>query len=91
MVAVKLLKTVEGDLDDVVQKLVLKTANQVIDNLIGRGFDDLRSGMFSEALSVVRQLIIDKTNNPNDMPETVKHIPIFALQQYKKSIMEAMP
>ena len=91
LVAVKLLKTVEGDLDDVIQRLVLKTANQVIDNLIGRGFDDLRSGMFSEALSVVSQLIINKTNNPNDMPETVKHIPIFALQKMKKSIMEAMP
>ena len=89
-VAIKLLKGVEEDLSVAVKRIIVNAANNTIDRLRDDGGFDLQSGMFSEALAVVRKLIRDKANNPRDIPTKLRSITSGGFLSLEKSLKEAM-
>ena len=89
-VAIRLLKGVEEDLSVAVKRIIVNAANNTIDRLRDDGGFDLQSGMFSEALAVVRKLIRDKANNPRDIPTKLRSITSGGFLSLEKSLKEAM-
>jgi len=89
-VAIRLLKGVEEDLSVAVKRIIVNAANNTIDRLRDDGGFDLQSGMFSEALAVVKQLIRDKANNPRDIPTKLRSITSGGFLSLEKSLKEAM-
>ena len=89
-VAIKLLKGVEEDLSVAVKRIIVNAANNTIDRLRDDGGFDLQSGMFSEALVVVRKLIRDKANNPRNIPTALRSITSGGFLNLEKSLKEAM-
>jgi len=89
-VAIRLLKGVEEDLSVAVKRIIVNAANNTIDRLRDDGGFDLQSGMFSEALAVVRKLIRDKANNPRDIPTALRSITSGGFLSLEKSLKEAM-
>ena len=89
-VAIKLLKGVEEDLSVAVKRIIVNAANNTIERLRDDGGYELQSGMFSEALAVVRKLIRDKANNPRDIPTALRSITSGGFLSLEKSLKEAM-
>ena len=89
-VAIRLLKGVEEDLSVAVKRIIVNAANNTIERLRDDGGFDLQSGMFSEALAVVRKLIRDKANNPRDIPTKLRSITSGGFLSLEKSLKEAM-
>ena len=89
-VAIRLLKGVEEDLSVAVKRIIVNAANNTIERLRDDGGYELQSGMFSEALAVVRKLIRDKANNPRDIPTALRSITRGGFLSLEKSLKEAM-
>ena len=89
-VAIRLLKGVEEDLSVAVKRIIVNAANNTIERLRDDGGYELQSGMFSEALAVVKKLIRDKANNPRDIPTKLRSITSGGFLSLEKSLKEAM-